>query len=837
MSSPAAWFAAALVAGVAAGAVLRFPAGPIACALAASWLVATYAFAQRRAWGLVAAVVVGAAAAGAIVGGRAASDADLPSLLVWSRAQPPDTVAHLTGTIRDDAAAAGYGIGLTLDVATVSTPAGTVHVRGGVRLTIAGSMAATRVEEWTAGRGITCDTILREPLDFHDPGVASERARLARGGVVLLGTVKSAALVTGLQRAGWLDEAAASLRHHVRRSVGEAVGRWSTRSAGVVTAILIGDRSGLGIEDERRLQAAGTYHVIAISGGNIALLIVMLLATARWAGVRPRAAAAAAIAIVAFYGYLAGLAPSVARATLAGVVFLAARTLDHRGPAMNALGVAGAMAALAAPLSVLDPGFILSFGATVAIVLAADRLRMTPIPRRERTRTQHALWTVKAAAIALGGATLCAEIALAPPSARMFGRLSAAGLVLNFAAIPLMSIVQVAGLVAAAAWLISARAAAAAGWVAHAATTLLLESARLVDIAPWLVRDVPPPAAWLIVAWYAAWTAVMFGRSRWIERTALTIAAALLLVILAGPPFTRAVRSPPPPVGWTRVIVLDVGQGDATLVWPAGSEPLLVDAGGVPGSSFDLGRRVTLPALWAFGVSRLTAIALTHGDPDHIGGAPPLLRALSPRAVWEGIPVPGHVPLALLHDLADRQGIAWTEVRRGRTIRAGGATIHVLHPAEPDWERRRVRNDDSIVLDVRVGDVSFILPGDIGASVEPDVFAEFTRAPLTIVKAPHHGSAGSSSPALLDATRPDVVIFSAGQRNPFGHPAAAAVARYEAAGARIYRTDRDGAIVIDTDGAKVVVWTWSGRRELISPTATPRLSRSTAVSRRSRSPR
>jgi competence protein ComEC len=150
-------------------------------------------------------------------------------------------------------------------------------------------------------------------------------------------------------------------------------------------------------------------------------------------------------------------------------------------------------------------------------------------------------------------------------------------------------------------------------------------------------------------------------------------------------------------------------------------------------------------------------------------------------------------------------------VRRGETIASGSASIHVLNPPAPDWERRRVRNDDSIVLDVRVGNVSFILPGDIGADVEPQVFAEFSRAPLTIVKAPHHGSAGSSSDALIAAAHPAAVVFSAGQRNAFGHPAPVVVDRYRAASAAIFRTDRDGAIVMDTDGRAVTVWTWGGR--------------------------
>jgi len=160
------------------------------------------------------------------------------------------------------------------------------------------------------------------------------------------------------------------------------------------------------------------------------------------------------------------------------------------------------------------------------------------------------------------------------------------------------------------------------------------------------------------------------------------------------------------------------------------------------------------------------------------------------------------------------------EMRAGRTLTEGAATIRVLNPPDPDWERQKVRNDDSIVLEVRIGDVAFVLPGDISQAVEPAVASRVDAAPLVIVKAPHHGSAGSSSQPFIDAIRPAAVIFSAGRRNPFGHPAPAVVERYRAAGAKVFSTADDGAVVIDTDGAQVVIWTWMGRRDVLVPRPT-----------------
>src|SRR4029079_8729756 len=181
------------------------------------------------------------------------------------------------------------------------------------------------------------------------------------------------------------------------------------------TAILIGDRGGLDPDDERRLQEAGTYHVIAISGGNIALLTALLVWGGRLVRVRTRPTAAASIVLLAFYGYAAGLAPSVLRATLAGIVYLAGRATDHRGAALNAVWVAASIAAVSAPLTLLDPGFILSFGATLAIVIGATRVARRRDVQAATTSRLRRVWRIVAiAALTLLAATVCAEIALAP---------------------------------------------------------------------------------------------------------------------------------------------------------------------------------------------------------------------------------------------------------------------------------------------------------------------------------------------------------------------------------------------------------------------------------------
>jgi competence protein ComEC len=407
-------------------------------------------------------------------------------------------------------------------------------------------------------------------------------------------------------------------------------------------------------------------------------------------------------------------------------------------------------------------------------------------------------------------ATACAELALAPIGAALFSRITVAGLILNFAAIPLMAIVQAGSMATLAAAPFAGPAARACGYITHLAASGIVGSAGLVDVAPWLSRAVTPPAWWLVAVYYAS-CASMLAFPRQIRIGVWGVAASAVLMLASPPAVTRTgvpVREP----GRLRVVFLDVGQGDATLAVLPDGRALLIDAGGLAGSAFDIGERVVAPSLRALGVRRLEALVLTHGDPDHVGGAFAALRSFAPRVVWEGVPVPPHPGLRELAAQASRASASWRTVQAGDREVTAGVEIRVLHPPPPDWERQRVRNDDSVVVSLRLGAVSVVLPGDIGAEGEGLVAPRLELGSIAIVKAPHHGSATSSTAAFIEAAHPAAVVFSAGRGNRFGHPIPAVAARYRAANALIFRTDEDGAIVMDTDGKTVEVTTWSGRR-------------------------
>ena len=273
----------------------------------------------------------------------------------------------------------------------------------------------------------------------------------------------------------------------------------------------------------------------------------------------------------------------------------------------------------------------------------------------------------------------------------------------------------------------------------------------------------------------------------------LVVCGALAVMAGVHPSATHA----SPAVRGLRLTMFDVGQAEALLI-ETGGATVMVDAAGAPfgSGSFDIGARVLAPALWARGIRRIDTLLTTHGDPDHIGGAERLVGDFAPARFWEGIEVPRHAPTQALRAAAAAAGSRLEHRRAGESFEWGGARVRVLHPPAPDWERPRIRNDDSVVLEVVYGDVALLLTGDISAEVERQITPLLTPARRRVLKVAHHGSRTSTSQALLDAWRPEIALISAGRGNTFGHPAPEVLRRLEASGTRIYRTDLHGQITV-----------------------------------------
>jgi competence protein ComEC len=667
------------------------------------------------------------------------------------------------------------------------------HVEGGVIVSVGGVAPRDRVLEWRAQRTIEAPMVFRRPARFLNDGVPDFEEAAARDGTALFGSIKSAFLVQVVSRAGPIDELAADVRAHVRTALATWVGPHSAVSEAIAAAVLIGDRTGVPDDTRDALQAAGTYHVIAISGGNIAILAAGACGLLALVGVRGRVGAFLTIVVIIAFATVVTAGPSVWRATLMALAYFAARVIDQRTPVWQATTAAAAIILVLKPLDLDDPGFLMTFGATTALIEGARRGAGLLAGLQNKTRPTAAL--ILSWIIATVIASLAVEAVLLPVSASAFSRVTSAGLVLNLLAVPAMGVVQIAAM---AVTIVSESPVLAygAGWTTHVAASALVSSADMVKAAPWLAARVPPPSVWLLSVYYGALLVMVAGRGR-LRIASASLYLAALVAIVSGTDVTRIGRGAESSVTLT---VFDVGQGDSMLL-ETGGHTLLIDTGGAPfGGGIDVGRRVLAPALWTRGIRSLDALLVTHGDPDHLGGAVAIADDFRPRQIWEGIRVPRHLPTEELIRDAARLRIPIAPLRAGETIRLGAVQLRVLHPPPPDWERRRVRNDDSVVLEVVYGDVAMLLTGDISADIEHAILPHLSRSRIRVLKVAHHGSRTSSSSALLEGWRPQIAVISCGRGNRFGHPTAEVLQRLESIGATVMRTDRDGQVTIETDG-------------------------------------
>jgi competence protein ComEC len=367
-----------------------------------------------------------------------------------------------------------------------------------------------------------------------------------------------------------------------------------------------------------------------------------------------------------------------------------------------------------------------------------------------------------------------------------------AAVLLNIAAVPLSGAVLLSGFAVLALAPLGTAVTQLAGDVAWIAARALRWSGDLGPLGAWLDLRVAGPSL-AAVALYVAGLALLHRERR---GAGLGLIAACHLALLAGP-LARAAD------GRLHLVVIDVGQGDGMLLLSPSGRSLLVDAGGSRDGRFDPGERCVAPELWHRGVHRVDALVVSHPHPDHVGGARFLLHAFRVAEIWEG-PAP-------LRDLAWRSGRSGSdEARASRvTVAEGmerewdGVRIAVRGPRRPVRPPVAVRNEDSVVLDVGLGEVHLLLPGDVlGEAADA-----LSLPPAFVVKVPHHGSRASSSPAFVSRVAPRLAVISVGARNPFGHPHPEVVERYRKAGALVLRTDRDGTVEVTTDGHRVWVRT------------------------------
>jgi competence protein ComEC len=574
----------------------------------------------------------------------------------------------------------------------------------------------------------------------------------------------------------------------IRARAEAALGRGTPpREAALARGFVLGGDEQIDSETREDFRRSGLSHLLAVSGQNVALLALLAMPVLAALGMPLPTRLVWVLGLIAVYVPLAGAGPPIQRAGIMGALSVLATLAGRRASRLYALLVAAVVLLALEPGVAADVGWQLSFAAVLGILLLAAPLRGA-IERRIGARG----WR---RALAEGAAlTIAATLATAPLIAFHFEAISTMTLFANLLALPAVAPAMWLGMLVAAAGQVPGFPVE----ILNAVNAPLL--AYIAQVAAWCGR---PSWAYLHVrlgidgllgSYVAMAVATVLHKAAdgpksgvrvdfSARRRGLGVALGLVALVLVWGALGAGHGARASGPAGLRVSVLDVGQGDAILLQPAGAPAVLVD-GGPPGDGL-------AAELRGAGVGRLGAAIVTHDQSDHAGGIRELLGAM---------PV-GRLLFAVLDgamlDQARAAGVPTARLAKGSELHAGRLRLDVLWPPAELLVGPPAGGDPNqlaLVMLVRWRRFSMLLTADAEAEATP-----LDPGPLDVLKVAHHGSDDSGLGELLDRTNPRLAVISVGAGNPFGHPTPATLETLTAHGVRTLRTDRDGTVVLDVD--------------------------------------
>lgn len=681
------------------------------------------------------------------------------------------------------------------------------RLRRGSEEIAAGGRLLVQVKEGRAqlatGDRILFTSKIRAPRCYGLPGEIDYPRQLAYQKVFATAFVAEADELLLLRPgAGWrheMDLLAKKLGRFIEREVAGS-------AAGVLKALLLGDRGDVPEEVSDSYALSGVNHILSISGfhiGIIFLSIFHLLFTisrgSEFLALRfnlRKSLLFAALPVVVFYLLLSGGAAATVRSVLMIAAVAAALQLKREVEPVNGVLLAACGILFLSPQALFDLSFQLSFLAIWGLVTLTPLFSAFLLRVPQRFAPFNWLCLLLAASAAALLATLV-------PVAYYFHQVSLVGLLANLVVIPIMGYgAVVAGF--ASLPLMEILPEAAGGLIRFAAHLV-----RISDVAVTFFARAPVLNGYLPGKLDFLLACLVLCALSFLKARHLRYPVSLALVALLA---TRAVPAGAAGDGQLHVTFLSVGQGDATLVRLPDGRCMLVDGGGRAGDTGSrVGERLLLPALRSIGVRRIDYLVLSHEHPDHLQGVLFLAARFEIGEFWES---------GVDSSLPEYQQLKWLLAARGIPVRtmnatlpsqeAGGVWVEPLWPPSAAHSGGAEANESSLVLRLRHGKGSVLLTGDIGTAAERELLARGVPLRSTLLKVAHHGSKYSSSEPFLAAVSPEAAVISAGYGNPFHLPAETIVRRVQKRGIRLYRTDQEGTVeaVLTREGSLTLSTPW-----------------------------
>ncbi|MFC7305590.1 ComEC/Rec2 family competence protein [Streptomyces monticola] len=596
-----------------------------------------------------------------------------------------------------------------------------------------------------------------------------------------------------------LQRTAGTLRAGLRR----ATDGLAPDARALLPGLVVGDTTRVPAELHDAFRATDLTHLLAVSGSNLTIVLVLLIGPPGTAmrvergglaprlGISLRGTALLGGALTLAFVVVCRPDPSVVRAAACGLIALLAIGTGRRRSLIPALAAAVLLLVLYDPWLARSYGFVLSVLATGALLTLAPRWSAALRGRRVPPRLAEAL-----------AAALAAQAVCAPVVVVLASRVSLVAVPCNLLAELAVAPATVLGFAALAAAPFATPVAKGLAWCAGWPAGWIADVARAGAALPGAGLDWP--GGWrggLLLAVVTAAVLLFGGRllrlpgARFLRHPAAVAACALLLLlaVVRPAPLTRVITGWPPP-GW-RFVMCDVGQGDASVLAAGAGSAVVVDAGPDPA--------LVDRCLRSLGVTRIPLLLLTHFHADHVAGLPGVLRGREVGLIQTtGLEEPPEQAEFVRHE-ASARGVPTARAVAGEWRRAGPVRWRVLWPPGARVPAPEGPNDASVTLLVRAAGLTLLLPGDLEPPAQEALLRTFPALPpVDVLKVAHHGSA-YQHPDLLRRIRPRLALISCGTDNPYGHPAPSTLAALRSQGAAVLRSDRHGAVAVAGAGAEL----------------------------------